>query len=131
MIRKINDLDREYLYSIIEKEFNTSYKDNIYTNWLIYELDNNIVGFINYDVIYDKTEIEYIYVDKKYRNKGIATKLLNEMINNLTKVDISLEVRSNNIEAINFYKKNKFKEITIRKNYYGSVDAILMIRSGD
>ncbi len=131
MIRKINDLDREYLYSIIEKEFNTSYKDNIYTNWLIYELDNNIVGFINYDVIYDKTEIEYIYVDKKYRNKGIATKLLNEMITNLTKVDISLEVRSNNIEAINFYKKNKFKEITIRKNYYGSVDAILMIRSGD
>jgi ribosomal-protein-alanine N-acetyltransferase len=53
------------------------------------------------------------------------------MISNINNIDISLEVRSSNEEAINFYKKNKFMEVAIRKNYYGNEDAILMVRSGD
>ena len=132
MIRRITSHDRPYVYSIIEKEFNNRYSnDNIYTKWYIYELDNKIIGFINYDVIYDVVEIEYIYVDTSYRNKGIATDLLNKMFNDV-KMDcrsITLEVNQNNIKAINFYKKNEFKEISIRKNYYGNEDAILMQRS--
>ena len=133
MIRKIIDADREYIYSIIKNEFGIIYnKDNVYTNWYVYEVDNNIIGFINYDIIYDKSEIEYIYVDEKYRNSNIATKLLEEMIKSIkiNNVDsITLEVKSNNKIAINFYKKNGFKEIAIRKNYYGDIDAILMMKS--
>lgn len=133
MIRLINDNDRSYIYNIIEKEFHVIYnKDNVYTNWLIYEIDNKIVGFINYDSIYDKSEIEYIYVLDKYRRSGIATELLNKMLeelNNKGIKNVTLEVNSNNRQAINFYEKNGFKNVAIRKNYYGDTDAILMLRS--
>ena len=42
--------------------------------------------------------------------------------------NIFLEVRESNQTAINFYKKNKFKEISIRKNYYSkpTENAIIM-----
>lgn len=133
MIRKIQDSDREFIYSILEKVFKvTYYDDTFYTNWYIYEKNNKIIGFINYDVIYEKAEIEYIYVEKKYRNSNIGTELLNEAMNNMKKRDVesvTLEVRSNNQIAINFYKKNGFKKVAIRKRYYKNIDAILMMKS--
>ena len=55
----------------------------------------------------------------------------NKIIYNLDKIktkDIFLEVRESNKVAINFYKKNNFKEISIRKNYYSepTENAIIM-----
>ena len=43
-------------------------------------------------------------------------------------MDIFLEVRESNQVAINFYKKNKFNQISIRKNYYSepNENAIIM-----
>ena len=43
--------------------------------------------------------------------------------------NITLEVRESNKEAINFYLKNGFKEVTRRKNYYKEEDGILMIKN--
>ena len=124
--------DRKYIYSIIENEFKSNYvNDSVYTRWYIYELNNKIVGFINYDVIYDKSEIEYIYVLDCYRRLGVATKLLNKMIDDI-KIEvnsITLEVNEKNYKAIEFYRKNGFADISIRKNYYGSNNAILMMKS--
>ena len=77
MIREITDNDRKKIYEIIKKEFKNNYlKDNPFTKWYIYELNNEIVGFINIDIIYEKAEIEYIYVVEKWRKNKIATKLL-------------------------------------------------------
>ena len=132
MIRKPKIEELKYLYDLVESEFSVKYSDNVYTNWLVYENNNKILGFLNYDSIYDKAEIEYIYVNPLYRNNNIATNLLNEMIRLLNECNINsitLEVRSDNLCAIKFYEKNKFKNAAIRKNYYGAVDAILMIRS--
>ena len=132
MIREINNQDRLKIYKIIEEEFNVKYKnDNVFTHWYIYELNNEIIGFINFDVIYENSEIQYIYVDKNYRKQGIATTLLQKMFDNLDKEvkNISLEVRNDNIEAIEFYKKNGFKEVAVREKYYGDRDAILMLKS--
>ena len=42
--------------------------------------------------------------------------------------DITLEVNHTNLIAINLYKKYGFKPVSVRKNYYGSSDAILMVR---
>ena len=44
---------------------------------------------------------------------------------------IMIEVRSKNSVAINFYKKNKFEQISIRKDYYKnpSDDALIFERS--
>ena len=133
MLSNLDQKDRPLIYSIIKKEFNINYKkDSIYTNWFVYKDNDNIIGFINYDIIFDKAEIEYIYVVDEYKKKGIGTKLLNKMIEDLKEnnVDsITLEVRSNNDKAIKFYKKNGFNEVARRPNYYGNVDALLMLRS--
>ena len=42
------------------------------------------------------------------------------------KINITLEVRKDNIPAINLYKKHGFFEKAIRKGYYKGTDGILM-----
>ena len=107
------------------KDFDAFYKNSRYN---IYEdyFENIFAGYlITYDNI-DSLDIFEIAVDKNFRKKGIASKLLNR-INDERK--ILLEVSEKNEVAINLYKKNGFKMISRRKNYYldGS-DAIVMIR---
>ena len=84
-----------------------------------------------YDLIYERCEIEYIAVKKEYRNKKIASKLLEYVINDCKLnniVNISLEVNVNNISAINLYKKFSFKIEAIREKYFNNDDAYLMVR---
>ena len=132
MIREITDNDRKKIYEIIKKEFKNNYlKDNPFTKWYIYELNNEIVGFINIDIIYEKAEIEYIYVVEKWRKNKIATKLLEKAEKDLINKRVStitLEVNVNNFSAIKFYEKNEYKKINIRKYYYGNDDAYLMLK---
>lgn len=132
MIREITDNDRKKIYEIIKKEFKNNYlKDNPFTKWYIYELNNKIVGFINIDIIYEKAEIEYIYVVEKWRKNKIATKLLEKAEKDLINKRVStitLEVNVNNFSAIKFYEKNEYKKINIRKHYYGNDDAYLMLK---
>ena len=132
MIREITDNDRKKIYEIIKKEFKNNYlKDNPFTKWYIYELNNEIVGFINIDIIYEKAEIEYIYVVEKWRKNKIATKLLEKAEKDLINKRVStitLEVNVNNFIAIKFYEKNEYKKINIRKHYYGNDDAYLMLK---
>ena len=63
------------------------------------------------------------------RNKGIGKKLLSYLIvvaiNNHV-VNITLEVRENNLVARNLYKKFGFREVALRKFYYGDDNGILM-----
>lgn len=130
MISKI-DFKDSYIYDKIINEFNNEYKKNPFSKGYIYEIESRIVGFIIYDIIYEKVEIEYIFVEKEYRNKKIATLLLQKMISSLEKginYEITLEVRESNIKAINLYKKNGFVKVATRKKYYGNENAILMLR---
>jgi ribosomal-protein-alanine N-acetyltransferase len=70
-------------------------------------------------------------VEKEYRRKNIATKLLESMWKILEKKDIhsiTLEVNCNNAAAIKFYEKNGFEKVSVREKYYGNEDAFLMIK---
>ena len=49
----------------------------------------------------------------------------------LVEKNITLEVRKDNIPAINLYKKFNFQEKAIRKGYYQGTDGILMEREKD
>jgi len=76
-------------------------------------------------------EIYNIGVHNLYKRGGIGTLLIKKLIQNRkiqTLKTIWLEVRESNHPAINFYKKNNFKKIHIRKNYYNNPqeDAIVM-----
>ena len=69
----------------------------------------------------DTADILNIGIDSDFKRQGYGTGLLNHLIEELKKKDIGeilLEVRSGNKSAIQFYKKQGFEEISVRKNYY-------------
>ena len=119
MIKETSDI--ELINSFLEK-FDTKIDSNPYRKYLVY--DNK--ALLVYSEIYDRLEIDYIYVLEEYRNKEVATKLLNHLFSKYN-YSCSLEVRCDNEKAINLYKKLNFEIITIRKNYYGNVDGYLMV----
>ena len=131
MIRSIN-IDDLFEVNKLLQIFNINYDEENYNkdfrNILVYIDNNRIIGVLSYLLIYDRVEIEYIVVDNEYRKKGIGSKLLNSI--NLDGIkNITLEVRDSNKEAINFYKKNGFNIVTVRKNYYNGEDGYLMIKN--
>ena len=136
MIKKLTSNNIDYIEQIfnLEKEIcKSSAFSKSYLNTLIkgdnsfiyvYLIDDKVCGYLMILDSIDVYEILAIATVEKYRNKGIAQELLDKI---KTK-DIFLEVRESNKVAINFYKKNNFKEISIRKNYYSepTENAIIM-----
>ena len=69
----------------------------------------------------DTADILNIGIDSDFKRQGHSTALLNHRIEELSKRDIGeilLEVRAGNKSAIQFYKRQGFEEISVRKNYY-------------
>lgn len=122
MIKECNDI--EYLNTL--SSYNITL--NAFNKILVYIEDNKILGFIDYSKMYENMEINYIFVIEKYRNKGIASKLLKYIIENNEFSNITLEVNVNNTNAIKLYEKFDFKTVSIRKGYYNGIDAYLMER---
>ena len=70
-----------------------------------------------------------LYVQEEYRGQKIGNKLMSRLISIAIEehvVNITLEVRVSNEIARNLYKKFGFREVALRKFYYGDEDAILM-----
>lgn len=87
-----------------------------------------VVGMLMAIVLYDTCEIENIIVLEEYRNRKIATNLIDYLISEFSdsiKI-ITLEVAIDNQKAINLYKKFGLEIISTRKNYYDNKDAYLM-----
>ena len=136
MIIKLTSNDVEYIKQIFncEKEifknsaFNKSYIETLIKGnnsfVYVYLIEDKICGYLMVLDSIDVYEILAIATIEEYRNNGIAQELLDKI---KTK-DIFLEVRESNQVAINFYKKNKFNQISIRKNYYSepNENAIIM-----
>ena len=125
MIKEVEKKDLELIkelenaFSFILNNVVESLNNNPFTHYIVYIINSKIVGYINYDLIYDRAEICNFNVLEKYQNKGIGTKLLQYVIDNLNnKVDnITLEVKIDN-KAVNLYKKFGFKTVAKRNNYY-------------
>lgn len=120
-INNLIDIFNEYKknYSFVDSEFLKIYS---------YIDENKVVAFLLFNVMYEKCEIVDIFVLKEYRNKGIASKLIDEITNDYTVDNITLEVSMLNKNAISLYEKLGFKKIAVRKNYYKDSDGILMLK---
>lgn len=132
---KIDSLILQEFYNHYNSETNSyidilkEEKTNPYLKYYFYVGNNKILGYITYLDIYDRFEISNIYVLREFRGNGIASKMLqfvideglNKKINNIT-----LEVNSKNTSAIALYHKYGFKEVAIRSGYYSGTDGILM-----
>ena len=106
-----------------------SIHSNPFARRLEYVMNNEVIGYLEYSLIYDRIEIDNFSVLEEYRNQGIGTKLMSYLVSlaiSLRVVNVTLEVRVSNNIAINLYKKFGFREVALRKNYYGDEDGILM-----
>ena len=132
MIRYAVTKDLECINRMLE-EFNTIINleelvNHPFERTLVID-DQKLVGMLNYSKIYDRIEINYIFIEQDYRRNGLAEKLFNEMINQNSNIkNVTLEVNENNFKATQFYKKLGFQEVALRKNYYNNENAILMIK---
>ena len=94
-----------------------------------YFIGDESVGYLEYSLIYDRMEIDNIMVNEEYRGQGIGTKLMAHLVSLAIEYharNITLEVRVSNEIARNLYKKFGFREVALRKYYYGDEDGILM-----
>ena len=136
MIKKLTINDIDYIEQIfdLEKEifvnsaFNKTYLETLTKSEnsfiYVYLIEDKVCAYLMVLDSIDVYEILAIATIEEYRNKGFAQELLDKI-----KIkDIFLEVRESNQVAISFYKKNKFKEISVRKNYYSepNENAIIM-----
>ena len=90
---------------------------------------NLIIGICVFQVVLDEAQINYFVLNKKYRERGFGSYLMDYLIKQCEKLNINrllLEVSKRNVIAERFYNKFDFSTVGIRKNYYkdGS-DAIL------
>ena len=117
-VLSIEEHNSDYPWS--QDQFTTSIENS---NNLCYclNLNGKTVGYLIAMLAVDTVDILNIGIDPDLQRQGYGRGLLNHLIEELRKRDISeilLEVRAGNKSVIQFYKKQGFKEISVRKNYY-------------
>ena len=84
-------------------------------------LNGKTIGYLIAMLAVDTADILNIGIDPDFKIQGHGTALINHLIEELRKRNICkilLEVRTGNKSAIQFYKKQGFEKISVRKNYY-------------
>jgi ribosomal-protein-alanine acetyltransferase len=100
---------------------------------LVAKVNDKIVGFIIGKINVERKSlvghILTIDVSHRHRRKGIAQKLLQEIEKIFREKGIKvcyLEVREDNIAALNLYQKSGYRKIGRLKNYYENAHGIYL-----
>ena len=121
----ISEFDDFWTYSILKKEL-----ENPNSKYFVAEINDEVVGFAGIWKVLDEIHITNIVTKISKRHIGIASKLLEQLIEtakNEKVTFLTLEVNETNINAIKLYDKYNFKKIGLRKNYYGqNKNALIM-----
>ena len=114
---KLIEIDKDIFdYPASIKDFENYFKEDTIKIWKISNI--KIIGFVSFYHVKDEIEIIQIGIIKSYQRKNYGSLIINKIkkLKNIKK--IFLEVSVKNSQAINFYSKNGFKKIGIRKAYY-------------
>ncbi|MEW9096365.1 MAG: ribosomal protein S18-alanine N-acetyltransferase [Clostridiaceae bacterium] len=127
-ICEINDLSFSVPWSRMSVENEIVNENSLY---LVILKDDKVIGYAGIWIILDEGHITNIAVHPNYRSIGIASALLEELIEQCRRHAVhsmTLEVRKSNIIAQKLYEKFNFVNEGIRKNYYSDngEDAIIM-----
>lgn len=139
LIRKMQEKDLDEVCRIEEETFSIPWtkeamaaslknEDNVY---LVAEYNGKIAGYCGMWGIAGEGQINNVAVDKCYRGKGIAFRMMKAFIEEARKknlTEFTLEVRESNLAAIRLYEKSGFKKEGVRKDFYDSPkeNAIIM-----
>ncbi len=137
IINKMTLSHLEQIKDILQTDFDNFWSYNIFENelknpnsrYFVAMCENEIVGFAGIWKAVDDIHITNIVTKITKRHMGIASKLLETLIDiaKKEKFNLTLEVKQSNINAIKLYEKYNFKKIGLRKNYYGqNENAIIM-----
>lgn len=123
-------LEEELLGDSLGKEMLENEINNESICFLAAKDNKKVLGYIGAYVIEGEMEILNFVVDKMHQHSGIGTLLFNTLLELYPNTkSIILEVRENNEQGINFYKKNNFNVISKRKHYYkNGDDALVMMK---
>ncbi|MEM3580376.1 MAG: GNAT family N-acetyltransferase [Candidatus Bathyarchaeia archaeon] len=98
---------------------------------LVYQIGNEIVGYIDSRVKRGVGHILGIYVKPHYRKKGVGKKLIDEILDSFRKKGCHkarLEVFADNHNAIRFYNRLNFIQEGFLRQDEGKRDIIIMSR---
>lgn len=104
-----------------------------YAHYYAAELSGEIIGTIGLQILGGDGEITNVAVLPQYRNQGIASDLLQSVLDcghALRTTDFTLEVRAGNTAAIALYERYGFVTEGIRRQFYTDPveDALIMWR---
>lgn len=113
------------------QSFRSELDNNQLAAYLVARLEGALAGYGGVWVILEEAHITTLAVDRKYRRRGIATRLLKELIETSRRmgaVRMSLEVRPSNLAARRLYEKFGFTVKGVRKHYYFDEDGLVMFK---
>ena len=114
---RLKEIEKEVFdYSLSIEEFENNFNKKMIKIWKI--STRKIIGFVIFYHVKDEIEIIQICILKSYQRKNYGTLIIDKMKQLINIKKIFLEVSVENSQAINFYLKNGFKKIGIRKAYY-------------
>lgn len=123
----IDDFDEFWSFNTLKEELECT---NSY--YIVAKENNNIVGFAGIKKILDEVDLMNIVTQKSKRNFGIASMLLENLINKSIELGASvmtLEVDETNAPALHLYEKYNFKKVGLRKKYYNGINnAVIMTK---
>ena len=98
-----------------QTELNNFFSQSTFKIWKIEK--DRVLGYVSFYHVIDEIEIIRIGIIKSFQRSSYGSLLIDE-IKKLDVKKIFLEVSVQNKKAINFYLKNGFQKIGIRKGYY-------------
>lgn len=127
-IAQIMEIERESFPSPWSE---TMFKNRDRSVFLVARLREKILGYAVGLLMTDKLHLGNMAVHKDFRGRGIAKKLLQQIIDIARSKEmgfVTLEVRAGNIRAQNLYRKLGFKPTGRKKEYYQDTkeDAVIM-----
>ena len=98
---------------------------------MVAESDQQIVGFMIYELHKSKLHILNFAVDSEARRLQVGAQMVQKLIDKLSQQrrnEIILEVRETNLEAQLFFRQHNFRAVTILRNHYDDTteDAYIM-----
>ncbi len=131
-IKKVVELEKKYLLESLGEKLLASElsEKNNGVSFYVIENDDVVIGYIGRYYFFQEAEVLNFVVDESYQRQGYGQKLFDKMVKDMKDVKkITLEVRASNIKGINFYTKNGFKQVGVRKKYYkNGEDALLLLK---
>ena len=86
--------------------------------WLVAVDGEKVVGYVGSQTVMQEADMMNIAVADSHRRRGIARRLVDELIGQLDAYQLTLEVRASNAPAIALYETMGFSQVGLRKNYY-------------